>query len=160
MAEIPLPINPPTRDQLSRMAGGNQEMIRKLEMLFQQAGSITPDEVVILFRLAQEAQLAADAAISAANEALAQAQLALSQIGLLLNLPPEAFAPDDLTPRAELGTLASQNADSVEVGEFAATGNVEAASYSVNGNAGADGTGTVISAITVEKGIITAITVA
>jgi hypothetical protein len=32
--------------------------------------------------------------------------------------------------------------------------------YSVNGNAGASGTGTVISSITVENGIITAITVA
>jgi len=38
--------------------------------------------------------------------------------------------------------------------------NTESATYSVNGNAGASGTGTVISAITVENGIITAITVA
>lgn len=160
MAEIQLPIKPPTRDQLSRMAGGNQEMIRKLEMLFQQAGEITPDQVVVLLQLTQEAQLAADNAISAATEALAQSQAALSQIGLLLNLPSAALAPDDLSPRAELGTIASQNADNVEVGELAATGNIEAASYSVNGNPGASGTGTVISDITVENGIITSITVA
>ena len=37
---------------------------------------------------------------------------------------------------------------------------IDAIAYSVNGNAGASGTGTVISAITVENGIITAITVA
>ena len=38
--------------------------------------------------------------------------------------------------------------------------NADAATYSVAGTAGADGTGTVISAITVTKGIVTAITVA
>jgi hypothetical protein len=36
---------------------------------------------------------------------------------------------------------------------------IDTTAYSVNGNAGASGTGTVISAITVENGIITAITV-
>lgn len=121
MAEIPLPIKPPTRDQLSRMAGGNQEMIRKLEMLFQQGGQITPDQVVILFQLAQEVSIEANTAAAKANEALASIEAIVARLGLL-PVPMEQVFPDDLSPPIQIGTLAYQNAEDVEVGNLTVTG--------------------------------------
>lgn len=224
---------PLTRDQLSRICNGNQEAIRAFEKLFQQAGDVTPADVVILFQIVQEVAIEAADALAEAQNALASLQLLSDSLGL--------------EPRQEIGTLAVQNADQVTVGSLTATGdinaanfiasgdvdavnvnasgdvaavnvnasgdvgavnvvasgdvdavnvdasgnvgavdvnasgdvaavnvnasgdvgalnvnatgNVEAATYSVNGNAGASGTGTTITAITVENGIVTAITV-
>lgn len=182
-----------TRDQLARFLGNNQEAIRYFEQLTSQASS-DADQIVILLRISQEIAIEASNAVAAANNALAGIAAIAAEMGLAIEAPAveQLQIPDDLTPPIQIGTLAYQNADSVEVGRITATGdidavnftasadvgavnvnasgdvnadnvvatsNVEAGTYSVNGNAGASGTGTTITAITVENGIVTAITV-
>lgn len=149
---------PLTRDQLAKFLP-DQEAIRRFEQLFQIAGTETPDQIVILFRLAQEIAIDAANAQAVANQALSTLELVIEEMALVMGVPLDQQPADDLAPPVQIGTIASQNAESVEVGTLAATGNVAAASYSVNGNAGASGTGTTITAITVENGIVTAITV-
>ncbi len=182
---------PLTRDQLAKFLP-DQEAIRRFEQLFQVAAVDSPDQIVILFRLAQEIAIEASTALSAANAVATALQLMIEDTDLSTVIQPVEI-PDDLSPPIpQLGTLASQNSDTVSVGTLSAsgaisadslsatttvsavdvvasgdvgtdtvtaTGNVEATSYSVNGNAGASGTGTTITAITVENGIVTAITV-
>lgn len=92
---------PLTRDQLSRICGGNQEAIRAFEKLFQQSAQVTPAEVIILFQLAQEVAIQAQDALTAANNSLAALQLVIDSLGL--------------EPQLQVGTIAAQNADAVEI---------------------------------------------
>lgn len=108
-----MPNIPPTRDQLARFLP-NQELIRRFEQLFQEAENTTPADVTILFQLAQEIAIDATNAAAAANEALASIQLIAARLGLL-PVREDAESVDDLKPAVEVGTIASQNADSVDI---------------------------------------------
>lgn len=151
---MPTLIKPLTRDQLASFLP-DEEAIRRFEKLYQIAATDTPTDIVVLYELVQEAAIDAVTAMTTAI----QANDSLLRIAASLEVMasnPQALVPeipDDLTPAVNVGTLAVQNADNVDVGAL------NAESYSVNGNVGASGTGTVITAMTVEDGIITAITI-
>lgn len=76
---------PLTRDQLAKFLGNNQEAIRRFEQLFQIAGTDTPEDVTILFRRVDEADIAAADAAASANEALAALQLFADENSVLAN---------------------------------------------------------------------------
>lgn len=101
-------IRPPTRQQLGSFLK-SQELVRYFEQLFLAAGQDTPDEIIVLRRLVEEATVEAQSAFSAAIEALAALQALSDSLGL--------------EPRAQLGTIASQNADAIEVGTVSANVN-------------------------------------
>lgn len=175
---------PLTRDQLAKFLP-DQEAIRRFEQLFTQAGELTPAEVAILTILIAEVSVDAGIAQETANQvsdSLARIAYSLEIMATnpqfipmatdvievagqtvlpdSIDVPRVEMVPDIFEPPLQVGTLAEQNADNVRVGELTATGNIESASYSVNGNPGASGTGTVLTAMTVENGIITSITIA
>jgi hypothetical protein len=85
-----------TRDQLATFLV-NQEQIRQFEKLFSTVDAIAPDVVL-------EINIAAGTAQASANEALALVSA--------LNQALELLA---LAPRAELGTIAAQNSDNVNI---------------------------------------------
>lgn len=85
-----------SRDILSKIAGGNPLAIRQLEKAF---GSVE-----VLPTTIEEAN-------ALAGTALALAQAAMSSLALLA----EALGHLESAPRAHLGTIASQNADAVEI---------------------------------------------
>lgn len=114
-----------TRDQLAKFLP-DQEAIRRFEELFLIAGTTTPDQIIILFRLSQEIAIEAATAQETANEAIASIERLLERAGLLPVTPPfeQTAANDDLAPPIQTGTLAYQNAEEVEVGNLAVTGNL------------------------------------
>jgi hypothetical protein len=85
-----------TRDQLATFLV-NQEQIRQFEKLFSTVDAIAPDVVL-------EINIAAGTAQTSANEALALVSA--------LNQALELLA---LAPRPELGTIAAQNSDNVNI---------------------------------------------
>ena len=85
-----------TRDQLATFLV-NQEQIRQFEKLFSTVDAIAPDVVL-------EINIAAGTAQASANEALALVSA--------LNQALELLA---LAPRPELGTIAAQNSDNVNI---------------------------------------------
>lgn len=85
-----------TRDQLSTFLK-NQEQIRQFEKLFSTVDAIAPDVVL-------EINIAAGTAQASANEALALVSALTQALELLA-----------LAPRAELGTIAPQNSDNVNI---------------------------------------------
>jgi hypothetical protein len=85
-----------TRDQLAEFLT-DQQQIRQFELLFSTVDAIAPDVV-------NEVKIEAGTAQATANEALA----ALSALSQALELVT-------LSPRPELGTIASQNSDNVNI---------------------------------------------
>lgn len=85
-----------TRDQLAEFLT-DQQQIRQFELLFSTVDAIAPDVV-------NEVKIEAGSAQATANEALA----ALSALSQALELVT-------LSPRPELGTIASQNSDNVNI---------------------------------------------
>jgi hypothetical protein len=85
-----------TRDQLAEFLT-DQQQIRQFELLFSTVDAIAPDVV-------NEVKIEAGSAQATANEALA----ALSALSQALELVT-------LSPRQELGTIASQNSDNVNI---------------------------------------------
>jgi len=85
-----------TRDQLATFLK-NQEQIRQFEQLFQVADAIAPDVV-------NEVKIDAGNAQTSANEALA-----------LISALKQALELLALAPRSEIGTIAPQNSDNVEI---------------------------------------------
>jgi hypothetical protein len=85
-----------TRDQLATFLK-NQEQIKQFEKLFQVADTLEPI-------IGTDFQFAADGAQASANEALALVSALRQALELLA-----------LAPRSELGTIAPQNSDNVEI---------------------------------------------
>jgi hypothetical protein len=85
-----------TRDQLATFLK-NQEQIKQFEKLFQIADTLEPI-------IGTDFQFAADGAQASANEALALVSALRQALELLA-----------LAPRSELGTIAPQNSDNVEI---------------------------------------------
>lgn len=73
---------PLSRQQIARIVGNDQEAIRAFEKLFQQAGQLTPDEILILSRGIEDAQLAAGSALALVAEADAALQRLAQDAGL------------------------------------------------------------------------------
>lgn len=98
-----------TRDQLAKFLPDHQA-IRAFEQLFDDVDVTIPDAN-------DEANNNAGIALAVANAALAEVANIISELQLALNAPvaqPATF-PDDLAPRLEVGTIASQNADAVSI---------------------------------------------
>lgn len=98
-----------TREQLAKFLPDHQT-IRAFEQLFNDVDVTIPDAN-------EEANNNAGIALAVANAALAEVANIISKLQLALNAPvaqPAAF-PDDLVPRLEIGTIASQNADAVSI---------------------------------------------
>lgn len=85
-----------TRDQLATFLK-NQEQIKQFEQLFQLADTLAPI-------VGTDFEFAADGAQAAANEALSLASALRQALELLA-----------LAPRSELGTIAPQNSDNVDI---------------------------------------------
>lgn len=73
---------PLSRQQIARIVGNDQEAIRAFEKLFQQAGQLTPDEILVLSRGIEDAQLAAGSAMALGAEADASIRRAVQDAGL------------------------------------------------------------------------------
>lgn len=110
-----------TRDQLATFLK-NQEQIRQFEKLFSTVDDIAPNVVLEINVAAGTAQATANAALAAlsalaqdtaANDAAlnAKVQQALDAVPRLA----QALELLALAPRAELGTIASQNSDNVDI---------------------------------------------
>jgi hypothetical protein len=110
-----------TRDQLATFLV-NQEQIRQFEKLFSTVDAIAPDVVLEINIAAGTAQATANAALAAlsalaqdtaVNDAAlnAKVQQALDAIPRLA----QALELLALAPRAELGTIAAQNSDNVNI---------------------------------------------
>jgi hypothetical protein len=110
-----------TRDQLATFLV-NQEQIRQFELLFSTVDAIEPDVVLEINIAAGTAQATANAALAAlsalaqdtaVNDAAlnAKVQQALDAIPRLA----QALELLALAPRAELGTIAAQNSDNVNI---------------------------------------------
>jgi hypothetical protein len=97
------------RELVAQIAGGNRFAITQLEAVFKQV-SDTPATIEEANALAGSALAVAHAAVAA----LAMFADALSQMEAAPAVVPQVD-PDDTAPRAHLGTIASQNADSIEV---------------------------------------------
>ena len=98
-----------TREQLAKFLPDHQT-IRAFEQLFDDVDVTIPDA-------SDEANNNAGIALAVANAALAEVANIISELQLALNAPisePPIF-PDDLAPRLEIGTIASQNADAVAI---------------------------------------------
>lgn len=70
----------PTRAQLYKLLG-NHELVRLFEKLFEVAGDLTPTDVATLYRLAEEASIDANTAMSKANQAIGEAKDLGEKIG-------------------------------------------------------------------------------
>lgn len=124
-----------TRDQLASFLTDHQQ-IKQFEMLFSAVDAIAPNVVLEINIAVGTAQATANNAIDqiialgqdmAVNDAAMSAKVhqamdaipRLAQALELLAAAPVAQAQmplfDDLTPRAELGTMAAQNADNVRI---------------------------------------------
>jgi hypothetical protein len=99
-----------SRAALAEIARGNAQSIAALARVFNDVGDTFPSTI-------EEANALAGAALAAAQSA--QAGLALLADALARVDAAPASVPqvdvDDTSPRAHLGTIAAQNADSVEV---------------------------------------------
>lgn len=98
-----------TREHLAKFLPDHQA-IRAFEQLFDDVDVTIPDA-------SDEANNNAGIALAVANAALAEVANIISELQLALNAPvaePPIF-PDDLAPRLEIGTIASQNADAVTI---------------------------------------------
>lgn len=98
-----------TREHLAKFLPDHQT-IRAFEQLFDDVNVTIPDA-------SDEANNNAGIALAVANAALAEVANIISELQLALNAPvaePPIF-PDDLAPRLEIGTIASQNADAVAI---------------------------------------------
>jgi len=73
---------PLSRQQIARIVGNDQESIRAFEKLFQQAGQLTPDEILVLSRGIEDAQLAAGSALALVAESDAAVQRLAQDAGL------------------------------------------------------------------------------
>lgn len=105
MAKLGLP-----RNLLSKIAQGNHESIVALERVFGDVGSVLPTTI--------------EEAAAQANQAIAMAAQALSMVSeLLAALEAVEMAPvrepiqlpDDTSPSVQIGSIASQNADYVDI---------------------------------------------
>ncbi len=98
-----------TREQLARFLPDHQS-IRAFEQLLD-------DVAVTIPEAGDEANTNAGIAIAVANAALAEVASIIRELQLALNAPvvqPPVFQ-DDVAPRLEIGTLASQNSDTVSI---------------------------------------------
>lgn len=73
---------PLSRQQIARIVGNDQEAIRAFEKLFQQAGQLTPDEILVLSHGIEDAQLAAGSALALVAEADAAVHRLAQDAGL------------------------------------------------------------------------------
>ena len=120
----------PTRLQLSKFLGNNAQLIITMEQLFQKAGILTPIEINILTVAIQEAAINAQTAMSNAIEAQAALESIAQSLSLIASSPASQqqglqddfmpghthyFSSDDLAPVVQIGTLGTQQADSVDI---------------------------------------------
>jgi hypothetical protein len=99
-----------TRDVLAQIAQGNKRAIAALEQVFEDVGDTFPSTI-------EEANALAGSALAVAQASAAALALladALARLDAAPATPPHVEA-DDTTPRAHLGTISAQNADSVEI---------------------------------------------
>ena len=98
------------RDTLARLLQGNQVAIRAFERVFSDVGGTLPTTI-------EEAHALAGQALGVAQAAVASLSLLAEAISQLEGIPAPLpqVAHDDTAPRAHLGSLASQNADQVEI---------------------------------------------
>lgn len=98
------------RDVLAKIAQGNQRAVIALERVFEAVGDTFPSTI-------EEANALAGSALVVAQSAQAALSLLVEAIARLDATP--ALVPlidiDDAAPRAHMGTIAAQNADSVEI---------------------------------------------
>lgn len=98
------------RQTLSKFLGNNHQAIAAFERVFEDVGFTLPTTI-------EEANANAGIAISAAQSALAALVDIASSLERLLAAPTRADAvdPDDTAPRLQVGTLAAQNSDAVDI---------------------------------------------
>lgn len=98
------------RQILSRLLQGNQQAIFAFERVLGDVDGVLPSTI-------EEANALAGQALAVAQGALASLAVLAEALALLEGAPValEQIESDDTAPRAHLGTLASQNADAVEI---------------------------------------------
>jgi hypothetical protein len=97
------------RELVAQIAGGNAFAIRQLEAVFKQV-SDTPATI-------EEANALAGSALAVAQAATAALAVLAGAIAMLEGSPAALphVESDDMAPRAHVGTISAQNADSVEI---------------------------------------------
>lgn len=98
------------RAAIAKLAQGVPQTIRALEEIFGDVGGTLPSTI-------EEANALAGQALAVAQAALASLAVLAEAVAQLDGAPAPLplVEPDDTAPRAHLGTLASQNADQVEL---------------------------------------------
>jgi hypothetical protein len=98
------------RALLSKIAQGNHQAIVALERVFGDVGGVLPTTI-------EEAAAQANQAIAMAAQALSMNAQLLAAIEALETAPAreQITLPDDTAPAVQLGSIAAQNADNVEV---------------------------------------------
>jgi len=107
-----------TREQLAKFLPDHQA-IRAFEQVFEQVDTALPEANDEANSNAGIAIAAANAALSGVVEIIAQLQLALSAPA-----PQQERQYEDHAPAIQLGTISSQNADSLDVGSVSASGQI------------------------------------
>lgn len=99
-----------TRDVLAKIAQGNQRAMLALEQVFSDVGDIFPSTI-------EEANALAGSALAVAQAATATVSLLAEALARLDAAPVQVphIDADDTTPRAHLGTISAQNADTIEI---------------------------------------------
>jgi hypothetical protein len=121
-----------SRDVLAKIAQGNQRAVIALEQVFDDVGDTFPSTI-------EEANALAGSALAVAQSNAALLSLLADALSRLETMPaqvPQVDA-DDTTPRTHLGTISSQNHDSVAIAGGTANfdaGTVAAPSLTLGGD--------------------------
>lgn len=99
-----------SRDVLAKIAQGNHQAIRAFEQVLSDVSGTLPSTI-------EEANALAGSALAVAQTAVASLALLADTLARLECAPvaPPSVEADDMTPRAHLGTISSQDADRVEI---------------------------------------------
>lgn len=114
-----------SRDVLAKFLP-NHQAIKVFEQLTQMVGTDLPDSIVILTALLEELSISAGTTDSKADQALAALESIASSLDVLAKAPVPATQDDlqplhlaigdlQVLPRAELGTMAAQQAENVAI---------------------------------------------
>lgn len=98
------------RRALAQILQNNQQAIMVFERMFNDVGAVMPATI-------EEAHALAGQALTVAHGALASLSVLADLLAQLdaLPAPAPAVGDDDCTPRAQLGTISSQDHDAVEI---------------------------------------------
>lgn len=121
-----------SRDVLAKIAQGNQRAVIALEQVFDDVGDTFPSTI-------EEANALAGSALAVAQSNAALLSLLADALSRLETMPAQVpqVDSDDTTPRTHLGTISSQNHDSVAIAGGTANfdaGTVAAPSLTLGGD--------------------------